>query len=152
MLRIGLFLIVFMSVGGTTSVAASELRAVVAKRVIYPGETIAAADLRDVAVRNPRPVPAPVVRRFEDAIGLVAARTLLPKRYIPKSALRMPFLVQAGKPVRIHYRNATLAISIVGTALAAAEQGALVAVRNPASGKRLHGIVEADGSVTVHAP
>ncbi|MDD9908483.1 MAG: flagellar basal body P-ring formation chaperone FlgA [Ahrensia sp.] len=135
----------------TTVAQAAELRAIVAKRVIYPGETLTAADLRDVAVRNPRPVSAPVVRRMSDAVGLVTKKTLLPKRYIRKSSLRRPFLVQAGKPVRITYSNSSLNISIVGAALEAGELGSVVAVRNTSSGKRLFGVVEADGSVRVQA-
>lgn len=143
--------LLFILLAATPVAFAGELRAVVAKRVIYPGETISTADLRDVEVRNPRPVAAPVVREFAEAVGFVARRTLLPKRYIPKSALRRPFLVHAGKPVRINYRDRTLDISLVGAALEAGELGSHVAVRNVASGKRLQGVVEADGSVTVQA-
>ena len=121
----------------------------VAAVTIYPGEVITAAMLRM------RPVPRWYYRRGgflanpRDIIGKMARRTLVRNRPVPPNALREPFAVRSGKAVRLVYRRGGLEISALGTALSSVSAGEVVAVRNVDSGRIVHGVAQADGTVLV---
>jgi len=120
---------------------------VVSKRTIYPGQSIAAHDLTSVVVHNGVKVRYQVVRDFEELVGLVASRTILPGRYIPADAARTAYLVKAGKPTRVVLRSGALSISLIGIPLANASSGDTVRMRNSSSGKVFSALVLEDGSV-----
>lgn len=124
------------------------LQAVVPTRVVHPGQALAPADLRVVTVRNPNPVARPVVRSLEEALGRVATRTLLPRRYIARASLRSPHAIEAGRRVELRYRRGALAITMRGTALGDAALGHAVAVR-VRGGRTVTGTVAAGGVVEV---
>ena len=128
--------------------AGDRLEAVVTTRVVHPGQVLEAGDLRVVAVVNPRPVRAPVARSLADAVGRVARRTLLPRRYIALSALRLPHAVEAGRPVRLRYRRGAMLIETEGTALASAARGEAVRVR-VRGGRNVSGTALGAGTVEV---
>src|SRR5689334_25073753 len=62
-------------------------------RVIYPGETIEPASLKQVTLIPGKHKPDGMATRTEELQGKVAKRTLLPGRYIPVSAVRDAWLV-----------------------------------------------------------
>ncbi len=118
-------------------------------RIVYPGERIGVADLRRVVVRNTRPVASPVARAFDQAVGRVATRTLLPRRYIALSALRAPDLVTSGKAVQLTYRTNGLLITTRATALETGAAGETVSVRTGPANRIVTAQVMPDGTVEV---
>lgn len=120
-------------------------------RVIYPGETIDLAVLKEVTLKPGRIVPPAVVFRAPEIEGKVAKRTLLPGRYIPAAALREAWLVEQGAPVQVMFVSGALTISATAVTLQSGAAGDLVKVRNIDSGKVFTGIVMTDGSIRVGA-
>ena len=57
-------------------------------RVIYPGETIELAALKQVTLIPGKHKPDAMATRAEELQGKIAKRTLLPGRYIPTAAIR----------------------------------------------------------------
>ena len=60
----------------------------VPSRVIYPGETIDPAALKEVTLKEGRAVPEGMLVDEQALVGKVAKRTLLPGRYIAYGAVR----------------------------------------------------------------
>ena len=118
-------------------------------RVIYPGETIEMAALKEVTLKPDRVIPPGVVIRATELDGKVAKRTLLPGRYIAAAALRDAWVVEQGAAVQMVFMAGGLVISATGVTLQPGAAGDLVRVRNIDSGKILSGIVMADGSIRV---
>ena len=127
---------------------AQPLQAVVPTRVVHPGQTLTAADLRVVSVRNPNPVSQPVVRKLDDALGKVSKRTLLPRRYIARTSLRVPHAIKAGEVVQLRYQRGTVLITLPATALGSAAHGQPVTVRVK-GGRSVLGTVATSGIVDV---
>ena len=131
--------------------ALAEVRvAVVPKRIIYPGEQLAAAQLEEVKVTNPNLMPG-YAQRIEAINGLITKKTLLPGRIILVSALREPYAVSRGAVVRLIFENGPLMITASGTPLQDAAVGELIRVRNTDSGVIVAGTVMEDGTVRVVA-
>lgn len=122
--------------------------AVVAERVIYPGEEIPASILKEVAVTNPnlRGGYAEVMQQVD---GMIATRTLLPGRTIPLVALREPWAVERGSAVPIIFSQKGLTITATGTPLQNAAIGEFIRVRNIESGVIVQGTVMGDGTIRV---
>ena len=115
-------------------VAAAELEAIVAARMIHRGEVIGADALREVAVRS-LPAPGYVTRR-EEAEGRVARRTIVRGRLVPLAALREADHVEKGAAVTLVYRSGALTIAVPAAALSAGRIGGAIALRVPATGLR----------------
>lgn len=120
-------------------------------RVIYPGETIELAALKQVTLMPGKHKPDAVATRAEELNGKIAKRTLLPGRYIPATAIREAWLVEQGAAVQVFFIAGGLTISATAVTLQPGAAGDLVKVRNIDSGKILSGTVMADGSIRVSA-
>jgi flagella basal body P-ring formation protein FlgA len=120
-------------------------------RVIYPGETIELAALKQVTLLPGKHKPDAVASVAEELQGKVAKRTLLPGRYIPAAAIRDAWLVEQGAAVQIYFTAGALTISASGVTLQPGAAGDLVKVRNVDSGKIISGTVMADGTIRVSA-
>jgi flagella basal body P-ring formation protein FlgA len=120
-------------------------------RVIYPGETIDLAALKEVTLKPGKIIPPAVTFRATELEGKVAKRTLLPGRYIPATALREAWLVEQGVPVQVVFVSGSLTISASAVTLQPGAAGDFVKVRNIDSGKVFSGTVMADGSIRVGA-
>jgi flagella basal body P-ring formation protein FlgA len=120
-------------------------------RVIYPGETIALASLKEVTLLPGRHKPDAVATTESELDGKIAKRTLLPGRYIPATAIRDAWLVERGAPVQVYFIAGALTISATAVTLEPGSAGDMVKVRNPDSGKVFSGTVMADGTVRVGA-
>jgi flagella basal body P-ring formation protein FlgA len=120
-------------------------------RVIYPGETIEPAALKEVTLQPGRHKPDAVATTEQELDGKVAKRTLLPGRYIPASAIRDAWLVERGAPVQVYFVAGELTISTTAVTLQSGAAGDLVKVRNVDSGKVFSGTVMADGTIRVGA-
>ena len=135
---------------GAASAAADEV-VLIPSRVIYPGETIGLAVLKEVTLAPGRHKPDAVATTAPELDGKVAKRTLLPGRYIPASALREAWLVEQGASVQVYFIAGPLTISATAVTLQPGAAGDLVKVRNVDSGKVLSGTVMADGTIQVGA-
>jgi flagella basal body P-ring formation protein FlgA len=120
-------------------------------RVIYPGETIDLAALKEVTLKPGKVVPGAVAIHAAELDGKVARRTLLPGRYIPLNSLREAWLVEQGAAVQVQFVAGALTISATAVTLQQGAAGDLVKVRNIDSGKVFSGTVMADGSIRVGA-
>lgn len=136
-------------VGGLQAHAGSGM-AVVPKQTIYPGQEIDANQLQEVEVTNPN-LAGGYASSIDQVAGMVSSRTLLPGRTIQISALREPYAVKRGTPVRMTFSQGTMVISATGSPLENASIGDVIRIRNLDSGLTVSGTVMADGSVQVMA-
>ncbi|MEW6632216.1 MAG: flagellar basal body P-ring formation chaperone FlgA [Pseudomonadota bacterium] len=120
-------------------------------RVIYPGETVEAAALKQVTLIPGKHKPDGMATRIEELQGKVAKRTLLPGRYIPAAAIRDAWLVEQGASVQVYFTAGALTISASGVTLQPGAAGDLIKIRNIDSGKIISGTVMADGTIRVGA-
>ena len=130
--------------------ALAEPIAIVPTQVIYPGQEIDIALLREVVVTNPN-LRDDYIGSLVELEGSVARRTLLPGRVIPTSAVRESYAIERGEVVRLVYSHAGMIISANGSPLASASVGDLVRVRNVDTGVTVSGTVMADRTVRVLA-
>jgi len=137
-------------VAGVSASLADEV-VLVPSRVIYPGETIGMAALKEVTLLPGRQAPEGVAILAEQLDGKIARRTLLPGRYIAGSAVRNAHLVEQGASVQAIFTSGGLTISATAVTLQPGGAGDQVRVRNIDSGKIFTGTVMADGSVLVGA-
>lgn len=120
-------------------------------RVIYPGETIELAALKQVTLVPGKHTPDGMATRSEELQGKVAKRTLVPGRYIPAAAIRDAWLVEQGASVQVYFTAGALTISAAGVTLQPGAAGDLIKIRNIDSGKIISGTVMADGTIRVGA-
>lgn len=120
-------------------------------RVIYPGETISLATLKQVTLAAGRHKPKAVATEARQLDGKIAKRTLLPGRYIPANAVRDAWLVEQGASVQVYFLVGQLTITAAAVTLQPGAAGDLVRVRNVDSGKVLSGTVMSDGSIRIDA-
>ena len=139
-----------LALAGMTAAHAGGPVAIVPSEVIYPGQEIDVALMREVAVTNPNIRPD-YISSMTDLEGAVARRTLLPGRVIPIAAIRESYAVERGTPVRLVFSNGGLVITASGSPLQSAAIGDFIKVRNTESGLTVSGTVMADGSVRVIA-
>jgi flagella basal body P-ring formation protein FlgA len=135
---------------GAAPACAQEV-VLIPNRVIYPGETVDLAALKEVTLKPGKVIPPAVVFRAPELEGKVAKRTLLPGRYIPAAALREAWLVEQGASVQVMFVSGALTISATAVTLQSGAAGDFVRVRNIDSGKVFSGTVMADGSIRVGA-
>ncbi len=135
---------------GFASAHGEEL--VVAQRVIYPGQTVNASMLRQVTTRRKLNYAGPIVRKADEIIGLVAARTIIPGRPILPDSVRAPYLVEAGQPTTVYYRSNGLEIAMTAIPLGRGGIGDTIQLRNQDSGQTISATVLADGTLRVASP
>ena len=130
---------------GMTAQAANQ--AIVAKRTIYPGQTIERTDLKAVVLVRKPLIRYRFVQNFDEVTGMTAAKTILPGRFIPLNAAKASMLIKAGSKIRIQLNSGSLNITVTAVALSDGGAGDEVKFRNPTSGKVFFGFVRADGTV-----
>ena len=149
MRRLAIFLAGAMAATLWLSAAPAAEMAVVVTSIVYPGETVTADTLDQVALRPSARITAPFVQDVDRADGKVAKRTLLPGKLIPVSSLRDPYIVEAGEPVTVVFKQGGLTIQATAVPLQPGSLGDVLRLRNADSGKIFTGIVMADGTVRV---
>jgi flagella basal body P-ring formation protein FlgA len=148
--RTALAVAVLALLAGALPARAQEV-VLIPNRVIYPGETIDLAALKEVTLKPGKVIPPAVAFRAPELEGKVAKRTLLPGRYIPTTAVREAWLVEQGASVQVMFVSGPLTISATAVTLQPGAAGDFVKVRNIDSGKVFSGTVMADGSIRVGA-
>lgn len=121
----------------------------VAAVTIYPGDIITETMLAEGKFPEGTSVNRPVAVSNEEIVGMVARRTLLPGRLIPRNTVAVPDLIARGTIVPAIYEDRSLVITASVMALQAGALGAMIQVRNIESGKIIVGLVQPDGSVRV---
>jgi len=137
-----------------TEIAASQAvgeAVLIPNRVIYPGETIESASLKQVTLIPGKHKPDGMATSLEELQGKVAKRTLVPGRYIPVAAIRDAWLVEQGASVQVYFTAGALTISAACITLEPGAAGDLIKIRNVDSGKIISGTVMADGTIKVNA-
>jgi flagella basal body P-ring formation protein FlgA len=134
----------------TSPVRAEMGTAVVPTQIIYPGELISAGRVEEVDVTNPN-LNGGYAQKLAEVTGMVSKRTLLPGRTITLAALREPYAVTRGTPIRLTFTMGSMTISAGGTPLEDAAIGDVIRVRNTDSGMIINGTVMADGTIQVMA-
>jgi flagella basal body P-ring formation protein FlgA len=122
---------------------------VIPTRVIYPGETIAAGDLKMARVRKGKPATIAFAAEPEQLVGKIAKRTLLPGRFVPLQWVREAWLIKQGATVQVVFTEGNLMISATAITLEPGSPGDVVKVRNADSGAIFPATVMADGTVRV---
>jgi flagellar basal body P-ring formation protein FlgA len=121
----------------------------VAKSILYPGQEVTESSLTQIEVRGHVLEKRQFLRDPEQAIGKIAARTILPRTLIFPSDLKEANLVRAGTLVKAVYRDGALEITLLGVPLEDGAAGQIVRLRNRESGRQFSGVVRTDGSVLV---
>ena len=148
-LRPRVFLCIMTMLSAVPISADAQELAVVAKSVIYPGQTIASGSVSIVDATNCPNCDPGYLQGVGDVEGMVAVRTLIPGKLIFANDIREPSAVMPGKDVAVIFRSGALQISMRAEPLAEAAIGQSVTVRNRETGATVIGVVNADGTVTV---
>lgn len=135
-----------MSFAGPTQ--DSKLYAIVPTAVIYPGQTISAAQVRRVEVTNPN-LAGDFAQDYSQVEGMITKSTLLPEHAIYVSSLREPFAVTHGQQVKLIYAKGSLQITALGMPLEDGSVGEMIRVRNVDSGLTISGTILSPGIVQV---
>lgn len=138
------------SLWATPQAAHAQAFAVVPTQTVYPGETLTASQLEEVAVTNPN-IAGGYAQSISEVEGMISKRTLLPGRTIPVASLRPPYAINRGANIRLTFTLGSMTISASGTPLSDASVGDVIKVRNLDSGVIVTGTVLADGTVQVMA-
>lgn len=124
-------------------------RVVVIKRALTRGTTLSAEDV-DLAEREQGTAVNPsTLRRLEQALGQQLTRSVVEGTALTKDMVQPPLLVRRGAQVVIRARAEDFEVSMPGTALGDATEGARVRVKNLNSQRIVEGHVMTDGSVQV---
>ena len=129
--------------------AANEV-VLIPNRVIYPGETIELAALKQVTLIPGKHKPDAVATRAEELDGKVAqSARCCPAATYRSTRIREAWLVEQGAAVQVVFIAGALTISATAVTLQPGAAGDLVKVRNVDSGKVFSGTVMADGTIRV---
>ncbi|MEO0544751.1 MAG: flagellar basal body P-ring formation chaperone FlgA [Pseudomonadota bacterium] len=144
--------VLFLLVPGLAHAEAKPLEVVIAKSVIYPGQTISEDMLRSVETMKSPPVGMSVVTQKDQLIGMIGVQTILPGRFISTSHVRPPAVINSGDLVTVTFAGAGFSIALTGIALQEAGFGETLLVRNVETGKTIRGHVLPDGSIQTGGP
>ncbi|MBP0615740.1 flagellar basal body P-ring formation chaperone FlgA [Jiella mangrovi] len=128
---------------------AAEMEMPVPVTIVYPGQSIAERGLTTSAfiVKDDKIELFALNETMLE--GMVAKRTLLPGNAIRLTDIALPDLVKAGAQVTLIYREESLVITGIGTALGSGATGDVVKVRNIDSGIVVSGVVASDGTIRI---
>jgi len=119
----------------------------VPKNVIFPGQVISDALLRE------RVVPIKYLTRVSvqidriATVGMVARTTLMPNQPIFTNSIVQPDVVRVNRPTIMEYISGTLRITAEVMPLVSAKKGEFVRARNIHSGSIVTGIAMGDGTI-----
>ncbi len=119
----------------------------VPKNVIFPGQVISDALLRE------RVVPVEYLTRVSvqidrtTTVGMVARTTLMPNQPIFTNSIIQPDVVRVNRPTVMEYVSGTLRITAEVMPLVTAKKGEFVRARNIHSGSIVTGIAMGDGTI-----
>ena len=128
---------------------ASERVAIpVPKNVVYAGQIIDQRLLRDRSVPVDYLGRVSVFTTAADVVGKIAKTTLMPNRPIPTNYLDEPNVVEVNRKAIMRFEVGQLRITAEVIPLNAAKTGEPVRARNINTGIVVHGVANADGSIS----
>ena len=130
-----------------TPASAGVVRLPVPNVTLYPGDLLSEDVLSSKRFRSSAAARTPVARDADQIVGKVARRTLLRGKPIALHALRDPYLVKKGNPVKVIYSAGGLIITTYAMSLKSGSLGELIQARNLDSGKIITGVIGDDGSL-----
>ena len=130
-----------------TSAMATEGMFAVPRVPIYPGDKITAGVLEEKERTQKPSAQDALFATRDELVGKVARRTLLPGQGVVPSSVRVPDVVQSGKPVTLVFESGGLRITGRGLAMKAGATGEVVSVQTHDSGSVVRGTVQPDGTV-----
>ncbi|MEM9277731.1 MAG: flagellar basal body P-ring formation chaperone FlgA [Pseudomonadota bacterium] len=151
MCRLGFVLVLsvlFVFVGKMSGQATERVLIPVPKNVIYAGQRISVALLRD------RSVPAEYLGRVSvftmssEVLGKIARTTLMPNRPIPTNYVIEPNVVHVNRKTVMRFEQDGLTIVAEVVSLNNAKAGEAVRARNINSGIVVYGTANVDGTIT----
>ncbi|MCO4315652.1 flagellar basal body P-ring formation chaperone FlgA [Phyllobacterium sp. 21LDTY02-6] len=128
---------------------AERISFIVPAQIIYPGQPIADASLREKIFSIKSSAASNYVLSRDQITGKIARKTLLPGQPILAAAVNEPDLIRRGVAVPIVYDTGSLVITAKGVSMEPGRAGDYVKVRNVDSGLIVSGTVMADGSIQV---
>lgn len=131
---------------------AGVVRLPVPNITLYPGDMLSEDMLTSRRFRSSATGRVRVAQKAGQVIGKVARRTLLRGKPIALHALRDPYLVKKGNPVKVVYSVGGLVITTYATSLKSGALGEVIQARNTDSGKIITGIISPDGSLLMRLP
>ncbi len=149
MFRNGAAIVLLLSFAGAIFAAEEPPVIPVAKRTIYPGDTIAEDMIAFKPAEQIKGAGA-YATDVERLIGKAARRTLLAGQPIPKVAIREPYVVFQGKTVPLIFESGTVTITGIAQALESGSAGDMISARNPDFGVVIRGIVQPDGTLRAY--
>ena len=120
---------------------------IVPKHVIYAGQQITPAFLRN------RDVPLSYISKYSlvtepsEIVGMVAKVTLAPNRPIPTNYLKLPEVVKVNRRAILRYLSGALSITAEVMPMNSAQAGASVQARNIRTGVIVYGVAMKDGTI-----
>jgi flagellar basal body P-ring formation protein FlgA len=116
---------------------------------IYPTDVITSAVVVDRRFKVTSTSVMGFATQRSEIIGKQARRRLAAGKPIPLSALGMPRLIRKGDLVSSAYRGSGFSIVATLTALQDGGEGETIAARNTETGRIVHALVIADGTLAV---
>lgn len=144
-----LIFVLALLTGSAFTVASEELVLPVPAVTIRPGDVITDSMLKEQRFPPNYRARYAIIEAPLAVIGKVARRTLLPGELIPANAVDDAKLVLRNVPTQIVFREKGLSITAVGAPLQSGSLGELIRLRNMDTGRIIHGVVQADGTVRV---
>jgi flagella basal body P-ring formation protein FlgA len=139
-----------------TSVLATSVRAdqeiVVPRVTIYPGDHLSNGLLEVRPIQDKATSAHSVFSDPEELLGMIARRTLLVGRPIPRDAVRPEPIIRQGEPVSISYETSGILIQLSATALQSGGVGQTISVRNSDTGRIIKGRIKPDKTLIVTTP
>ena len=120
----------------------------VPKNVVYAGQIVDARLLRSRIVPLKYLSRVSVFTTPSEVVGKIARTTLMPNRPIPTNYLIEPNAVEVNRKAIMRFEIGLLKITAEVIPLNAAKTGEPVRARNISTGVVVHGIANADGSIT----
>lgn len=126
---------------------ASEVTAIMATRVIYPGQSVGADQLASISLDQCNGCPSGYIVEAERIVGKIASKTILPHQLIYPEEVRSPAIIKKGAVTSLLFRSGGLTIFVKATSLTDAAIGDPVSVRSLLNGSVVMGIAQQDGTV-----
>lgn len=132
--------------------AQADQTIVVPRTTIYPGDRLTSGLLSVKPLPNRAPGLKSVFAEPEELSGMIARRTLLAGRPIPRDAVRPEPIIRQGEPVSVSYQTSGIEIQLSATAMQSGGIGQTISVRNRDTGRVIKARIQPDKTLIVATP
>ena len=121
---------------------------VVAKELILPGKPVNASQVRLETLED-FPLRDNFARNLDEVVGRMPLHAIRPESPILRVDLREPFQVQRGEDVRVTAVSGAAQLTLEAVAETSGQQGDLITLKNPRTGKSFRARVDGKGQALV---